>query len=70
MNGWAILPIGLGATASSVGAVGLASALFSPLPNMKRADRITMGILMALLVGGGAVLSTMGAQAASRRERA
>ncbi len=65
MNAWALIPIGVGATASSVGAVGLASALFGA-PTMTKGERVTMGVLMAFLVGGGAVLSTIGAQAAAR----
>lgn len=69
MNAWAMLPIGVGATASSIGAVGLASALWAPAPNMTRRDRITMGVLMGILVGGGAILSTIGAQAAQQRRR-
>lgn len=70
MNGWALLPIGVGATASSIGAVGLASALFGS-PEMNRRDRVTLGIAMGFLVGAGAILSTIGAQAASidRRQR-
>lgn len=68
MNAWAMLPIGVGATASSIGAVGLASALWAP-GTMTRRDRITMGVLMGLLVGGGAILSTVGAQAVQRRQR-
>ena len=65
MNPWALIPIGVGATASSIGAVGLASALFAE-PSMSKGDRITMGVLMGFLVGGGAILSTIGAQAAAR----
>jgi hypothetical protein len=68
MNGGALVAIGVGATASSVGAVGLAAALFGSSQLSKR-DRTTLGIFMALLVGSGAILSTIGAQAAARGGR-
>jgi hypothetical protein len=68
MNGWALLPIGAGATASSIGAVGLAAALFGT-PNLSKRDRAWLVAVMAFLVGGGAVLSTLGAQAAARGGR-
>jgi len=68
MNAWALVPIGVGATASSIGAVGLAAALFGASTLTKK-ERITMGIVMGVLVGGGAVLSTLGAQSAARSRR-
>jgi hypothetical protein len=68
MKAWALIPIGVGATASSVGAVGLAAALFGSSA-MSQRDRYWMIGTMALLVGSGAVLSTIGAQAAARGGR-
>jgi hypothetical protein len=68
MNPWALIPIGVGATASTIGAVGLASALFGT-SSLSRGERVTMGIVMGVLVGSGAVLSTIGAQAASQSRR-
>lgn len=68
MNTGALVAIGVGATASSIGAVGLAASLFGS-PQLSKRDRTTLGILMGLLVGSGAVLSTIGAQAAAREAR-
>lgn len=69
MNPWALVSTGVGATASSIGAVGLAAALFGS-GTLRRRERMVMGVLMGVLVGGGAVLSTIGAQAAARDRRA
>ena len=53
-----LVGLGLGATASAIGAGGLAAVLWGS-PTLSRRDRWTVGAAMALLIGSGAALSAI-----------
>jgi len=58
MSFYPLLGLGLGATTSAIGAGGLAAVLWGS-PTMTKSDRYTVGTAMALLIGVGAILSTV-----------
>lgn len=53
-----LIGLGLGAAASAVGAGGLAALLWGA-PELKKADRYTMGATMVGLIGLGAMVTTI-----------
>jgi hypothetical protein len=53
-----LLGLGLGAASSTIGASGLAVLLWGA-PQLSQRDRWTIGLTMATLIGGGAMLTAI-----------
>jgi hypothetical protein len=53
-----LIGLGVGAATSTIGASGLAALLWGA-PELRRRDRWTIGTTMALLIGGGAMLTAI-----------